>query len=165
MMHVACNLPRALPFRAVRPAVIAPLLAVLVVAAAAGCGVDSTAAPQPGATSRAEPALARQAATPGEFLVRGDVSPKIAGPYDFRGRYVVRFEQYAPEDPRLDFGGQTPFTAALEERPAGREGRSIPLFESASRTGRRTIRATGRLYVDVSFGDFPFVVRFTPVRR
>ena len=148
-----------------RPAAIATLLAALALAAAAGCGGDITVAPQPAATSRAEPGLARAAARPGEVLVRGDVSPKLAGPYDFRGSYVVRFEQYAPEDPRLDFRGQTPFTAALEERPEGREGRTIPLFEAASRTGRRTIRATGRLYVDVSFGDFPFVVRFTPVRR
>jgi hypothetical protein len=145
----------------VRGLAIALLIAAL--AAVAGCGDDAPGSPQSATTARAVPPLARRAVGPGEVLVRGDLSPKLSGPYDFDGRYVVRFEQYAPEDPRLDFSGQTPFTAALEERPEGREGRSVKLFEAASRTGRRTIRVTGRLYVDVSFGDFPFVMRFTPV--
>jgi hypothetical protein len=41
---------------------------------------------------------------------------------------------------------------------------SVPLFHSASRTGRRTLALHGRLFVDVSFGDFPYAMRFTPVK-
>ena len=54
--------------------------------------------------------------------VRGDASPGCYGPFEFDGRYLVRFEQFAPEDPELDFSGQTPFTASLPSpgRAAGR---------------------------------------------
>ena len=39
---------------------------------------------------------------------------------------------------------------------------SVRLFHAARRTGRRTLALHGRLYVDVSFGDFPYAIRFTP---
>jgi hypothetical protein len=40
----------------------------------------------------------------------------------------------------------------------------VKLFEAAARTSRRTLTLHGRLYVDVSFGDFPYAIRFTPVQ-
>ncbi len=74
----------------------------------------------------------------------------------------MRFEQFAPEDPKLDFSGQTPFTANL--RPAGSRAAGTKLFGAATASGRREIERKGRFVLDVSFGDFPYAVRFTPRR-
>jgi hypothetical protein len=139
------------------------LLATATVAFAlvAGCGSDRAAAPQPSTAKGAgAPALASAPRGAGEIVVRGDASPLAAGPFRFRGEYRVRFEQYAPEDASLDFGAQTPFVLELTR------GRDEPrrLFSAATARGARRIRIDGRMRVDVSFGDFPFVVRFTPVR-
>lgn len=96
--------------------------------------------------------------------MRGDGSPESRGPYAFEGRYVVRFEQFAPEDPNVDFAQQTAFVVALD-RQAEQEGAgSVRLFRAARRTGRREVTLRGRLFVDVSFGDFPYALRFTPAR-
>jgi hypothetical protein len=78
------------------------------------------------------------------------------------GRYVVRFEQYAPEDPHLDFGGQTAFVADLQT-PDGRTAHH--LFRAAKAHGETTVSAHGRYLVDVSFGDFPYILRFTPAGK
>jgi len=107
------------------------------------------------------PALATRPAGKGGIVVRGDTSPASLGPYDFTGRYVVRFEQYAPENPRLDFTAQTPFTAAVTVRDGDPRG-SIKLFEQARASAQRSVALHGRYYVEVSFGDYPFVIRFTP---
>lgn len=97
------------------------------------------------------------------MIVRGDASPASHGPFAFDGRYRVRFQQYAPEDPKVDFASQTSFVAALD-RSAERNGPGTRrLFRVARRTGSRTLTLHGRLFVDVSFGDFPYVIRFTPV--
>ncbi len=85
------------------------------------------------------------------------------GPLTLDGRYLVRFEQFAPENRNLDFSGQTPFTAALQRR-AGDERGAVKLFGEAARSGRRELRIDGRYVLDVSFGDFPYAVRFTPQR-
>jgi len=77
------------------------------------------------------------------------------------GRYLVRFEQYAPEDDALDFSGQTPLTATLQPRRDDPRGAKA-LIEAAQRSGRRELDIRGRYFVDVSFGDFPYVIRFTP---
>ena len=42
---------------------------------------------------------------------------------------------------------------------------AIKLFEAAARRGRRELTIRGRYVVEVSFGDFPYVIRFTPRRR
>ena len=55
--------------------------------------------------------------------MRGDLSPASHGPYAFDGRYVARFEQFAPEDPNVDFTAQTAFVATLDRR-AEEEGRA-----------------------------------------
>ncbi|HEV7807818.1 MAG TPA: hypothetical protein VGO80_18500 [Solirubrobacteraceae bacterium] len=75
----------------------------------------------------------------------------------------MRFEQTAPEDPQLDFSTQTPFTAALERRADDPSG-AVKLFSSAARRGRRELTIHGRYVLDVTFGDFPYAVRFTPRR-
>jgi hypothetical protein len=145
-------------------------LACLVAATAvAGCGGRSeTTGTAPGAGAAAEaarPALAAAARRPGEILVTGEGSPAAHGPYAFAGRYLVRFEQIAPEDPRLDFSGQTAFVASADPR-AGQPGAgSVRLFRAAARTGRRSVTLRGRMYVDVGFGDFPYAIRFTPTER
>jgi hypothetical protein len=131
---------------------------------ASGCGGDgqrsgqsSTAA----APRTALPALARPAARPGEIVVHGESSPATHGPFALDGRYRVRFEQTAPEDPQLDFSGQTSFTAALDRRAGDPRG-AVKLFGAAARTGHRELTLHGRYFLDVSFGDFPYAVRFTP---
>lgn len=145
---------------AMRPALLAGLAACVLLA---GCGSGTGASGTPAATvARAPaPALVRARRGPGEVVVRGDTTPKTAGPYAFHGAYRVRFQQYAPEDPRLDFRGETAFVADLE-RTQGIPARR--LFRAAAARGSRTVRLNGRFYVDASFGDYPFVLRFTPVR-
>lgn len=103
----------------------------------------------------------RRAATAGEIVVRGEASPATHGPYAFSGRYLVRFEQYAPEDATLDFASQTPFSAALTAGRGDPRG-AIKLFEAAAATGRREMTIDGRYFLSIDFGDFPFVLRFTP---
>lgn len=140
------------------------LLATLALAALAGCGNDrnnratSTSGSTAGATL---PALVRDAAAPGEIVVRGEASPATHGPYAFDGRYLVRFEQYAPENPKLDFAPETSFTAMLTTRAGDPRG-AVDLFQAATRRGRREVTIRGRYYVDISFGDYPYVMRFTP---
>jgi hypothetical protein len=137
------------------------LLAGAAAAACGGAGRPDAAAPPP----KARLALAGSPARTGEVLVRGDASPASHGPFTLRGRYTVRFEQVAPEDPELDFATQTAFVATLDRR-AEIEGRdSVRLFRAAARTGRRELTLHGRYFVDVSFGDFPYAIRLTPVAR
>jgi hypothetical protein len=137
----------------------------LVAGLAAGCGnaADTGAAPARGAAAlKGDPALGRAPRGAGEILLRGDASPRTHGPITLDGRYLVRFEQYAPEDPRLDFRSQTAFVADLE-RQAGIP--AVKLFRTARASGRRTVTVHGRFLLDVSFGDFPYVLRLTPVRE
>lgn len=139
----------------------APIAALLAGATLAGCG---SSAPRPATTtgpSAPVPSLARAPRQPGEVLIRAEATPKTAGPFTFAGTYRVRFVQYAPEDPRLDFSGETPFVAALTRGDGSTVRR---LFRAAKASGSRTVRLSGRYLVDASFGDFPFALRFTRVR-
>jgi hypothetical protein len=140
-------------------------LAALLAVALSGCGGDRDATRGPTATTAAAglPALARTPPRTGELVFSGEVSPRSHGPFALDGRYVVRFEQFAPENPKLDFSGQTPFTARL--RRAGSRGGGEALFGSAAARGRRELAKHGRYVLDVSFGDFPYAVRFTPERQ
>jgi hypothetical protein len=139
------------------------LLAALAATAFTACGGgnDRSTASTATARSGALPALATRPPAKGEIVVRGDISPATHGPYTFRGRYVVRFEQYAPENPALDFSGQTPFAVTLQRRAGDVRG-AIGLFVAARRSGREVLVIRGHYVVDVSFGDFPYVIRFTP---
>jgi hypothetical protein len=130
----------------------------------AGCGSDAAKPAPPPDSAKAKVALLQAPKRPGEIIVRGDLSPASHGPYGFDGRYVVRFEQFAPEDPNVDFTAQTAFVATLDRRAEQDGPGSIRLFRAARRTSRRTVALHGRLFVDVSFGDFPYALRFTPVR-
>lgn len=139
------------------------LAAALIVTACGGATSGRTSAgPATGDDGAARPALAQTPRRAGEILVQGPVSPASHGPITLDGRYTVRFEQIAPEDPSLDFGTQTAFVATLDRRPQQEGAGTIRLFRDAARTGRKVITAKGRYYVDVSFGDFPYAVRFTP---
>lgn len=128
----------------------------------AGCGSasESSSAPRGDAALKGHPALARAPEQAGEIVLRASASPKTHGPIALDGRYTVRFEQYAPEDPSMDFTTQTAFVADLQT-PGGRPAEH--LFSAARPSGSKTITAHGRYLVDVSFGDFPYVLRFSPV--
>jgi hypothetical protein len=139
-----------------------PLIAAIVILA--GCGTDAPKPVPPPDSAKTKVALLHVPKQPGEVLLRGDLSPASHGPYAFDGRYVARFEQFAPEDPNVDFTSQTSFVATLDRRAEEAGAGSVRLFHAASRTGRRTLTLHGRLFVDVSFGDFPYAIRFTPVR-
>ena len=130
----------------------------------AGCAAEAPSPAPPPDAAKTQVALLQAPKRPGEVLLRGDLSPASHGPYAFDGRYVVRFEQFAPEDPDVDFSGQTSFVATLDRRAEEEGAGSVELFHAARRTARRTVTLHGRLYVDVSFGDFPYAIRFTPVR-
>jgi hypothetical protein len=143
---------------------------VVLVAAVAGATACGGAGGSPGGAANdtvpaARPALARAPKRPGEILVRADASPASHGPFALDGRYVARFEQTAPEDPELDFAAQTAFVATLDRKPQQEGAGSVRLFRAAARTGRRTVTLRGRWYLDVSFGDFPYAIRLTPVGR
>jgi hypothetical protein len=136
------------------------VVAVLTGTVTAGCGSADPARPTTATDGRhAGPALLRAPLRPGEIVIRGDATPKTAGPYRFAGTYRARFEQYAPENPRLEFSGETAFVADLERT----EGvPAVRLFRAAARSGERTVRLHGRYYVDASFGDYPFAIRLSP---
>ena len=151
-----------------------PTAIVLLVAASCGataCGGggasngDARSGASPAAQRAARPALARGPKRPGEIVVGSEASPASHGPYALSGRYVARFEQIAPEDPKLDFATQTAFVATLDRRPEQKRSDSVRLFRTAARTGRRTLTVRGRWYLDVSFGDFPYAIRLTPAGR
>jgi hypothetical protein len=140
----------------------APLVAAVVLLA--GCGSEAATRTKPPDPAKAKVALLQAPKRAGEIIVRGDLSPASHGPYAFDGRYVVRFEQFAPEDPNVDFTAQTAFVATLD-RNAEQDGPgSVRLFRAARRTGRTTLALHGRLFVDVSFGDFPYAIRITPLK-
>jgi hypothetical protein len=139
-----------------------PLVAALVLLA--GCGSDAATRTKPPDPAKARVALLQAPTRAGEIIVRGDLSPASHGPYAFDGRYVVRFEQFAPEDPHMDFTAQTAFVATLD-RNAEQDGPgSVRLFRAARRTGRKALALHGRFFVDVSFGDFPYAIRITPLK-
>jgi hypothetical protein len=141
-----------------------PALAVLAFAIA-GCGGTDKPAPRTSvAGSGHVPTLLSAPREPGELVLHGEASPATHGPFALHGRYRVRFAQYAPEDPRLDFGAQTAFVAALRPGTSPRS-RSIRLFRAAAAGGSRRLRLDGRYRVEIAFGDFPYVVRFTPAPR
>ena len=147
----------------------AAVLAVLGLVAS-GCGERHTVSPAAApartgaAAAAALPALARAPRTPGEVLVSGPGSPQAHGPYRFAGRYRVRFEQLDPEDPAQTFTRQTSFVA-LAAPAAGQEDGAgvVRLVRKAARTGSATVTLNGRLWINVSFGDFPYALRLTPV--
>jgi hypothetical protein len=100
---------------------------------------------------------------PGEVMVAAEASPQRKGPFRFDGRYKVKFAQYAPEAPGRSFANQTPFVAYLipAARPAAKPEQ---LFNAAAKEKERTLSIQGRYFVEVAFGDFPFAMRFTPIR-
>src|SRR5436305_4157291 len=135
----------------------------LVAIAILGCGsgggrVKGTGSAPDDRPSAAKVALLREPKRPGEIVLHGEASPADHGPFALHGRYVARFEQYAPEDPRMSFRDQTPFVAALVRG----HGKRRRLFRTAAATGRTTISAAGSWRIEVSFGDFPYVIRLTP---
>jgi len=130
----------------------------------AGCGGADEGAeppPAPGPDAANAPRLLTDEKTAGELVFQAELSPESFGPVALDGRYEVRFAQYAPEDPNVDFGAQTVFAAKLI-RVSGQGPKEIPLFQDAAESGRTRVTARGRYLVDVSFGDFPFVIRLTP---
>jgi len=136
-----------------------PLASAFVLAA---CGGGTTTPPPPIPTTSVQPALATAPKARGEIVITGDASPASHGPYRFDGDYTVRFEQIAPEDPNLDFTTATSFVVSLDRRAEIADGASIALFDAARAKQTRKLRIDGRFYVDVSFGDYPYVIRFTP---
>lgn len=154
-------------------------MGVLATLGASGCGERHTTSPAAvaagtatstgtaAARSAAAPvlALARAPKQPGEILVSGAGSPQAHGPFTLHGRYTVRFEQADPEDPRQTFAAQTAFVAyaAPQEDQADGPG-VVRLARAARRTGTATVRLDGRLWINVSFGDFPYALRLTPAR-
>jgi hypothetical protein len=145
--------------RKVGPLTLFALMALTIVAA--GCG-GKTATPPPaaGPTAQGAPALLKQKVRQGEVMVDAEYSPQREGPYRFDGTYLVRFAQYDPEAPRTSFAHQTPFVADLTG--LGRRPKKIALFHQAAAGGERKMRLHGSYFVEVSFGDFPYVLRFTP---
>jgi hypothetical protein len=167
-MHgIGVDASRALPSGAVNRVILVALGAAALLGACGGepAGDGNGAGGVGGAPPVARPALARPPERAGEVVVQGEASPASHGPFLLHGRYTARFEQVAPEDPDLDFGAQNAFVATLDRRAEQEGGDSIRLFRAAARTGRRTVTVRGRYFIDVSFGDFPYAIRLTPLPR
>jgi hypothetical protein len=130
-----------------------------------GCGGSNRAEPPPpaGAGAPGAPALLKKELAPGEIRVEGEYSPGSHGPFRLSGRYAVRFAQYAPEAPGRGFADQTPFVAELRDAAKPRR-QPLRLCHDAAGRGARTIPLDGRYLVEVPFGDFPYVIVFTPLR-
>jgi hypothetical protein len=141
------------------PLTLFALLALTIVAAGCG-GTSATPPPAAGPTAQGAPALLKQKVRKGEVMVDAEYSPHRDGPYRFDGTYLVRFAQYDPEAPRTSFADQTPFVADLVG--PGRRPKKVALFHKGAAGGERTMRLHGTYFVEVSFGDFPYVLRFTP---
>ena len=141
-----------------------PLLFLALVLAFAGCGNGVQKGTPPPKASSAKVALLAAPKRPGEVIVRGEGSPESHGPITFDGRYRVRFQQFAPEDPDVDFTTQTTFVATADKHAEEDGPGTVKLFHAARRTGSKTVTLHGPLFVDVSFGDYPYALRFTPVK-
>lgn len=141
------------------PLTLFALLVLTIVVAACG-GTSATPPPAAGPSAQSAPALLKQKVRKGEAMVDAEYSPHRDGPYRLDGTYLVRFAQYDPEAPRTNFADQTPFVAYLTG--LGRRPKKIALFHQAAAIGKRTMRLHGSYFVEVSFGDFPYVLRFTP---
>jgi hypothetical protein len=143
------------------------LALVAALALAAGCGdaVEPTPVPTAGPDSPNAPALLTEPKQEGEIVVSGEASPESHGPFKFDGRYRVRFAQFEPQDPDLDFSQETSFEAELGPQRPGPRAKWIKLFRKAAASGERTMDISGRHTVDVNFGDYPYVVRFSPWRE
>jgi hypothetical protein len=146
--------------RKIGPLTLCALLALTILVAGCGGGENATAPPAAGPTAPGAPALLKRKVQKGEVMVDAEYSPHRDGPYRFDGTYLVRFAQYDPEAPRMSFAHQTPFVAYLVG--PGRRPKKITLFHQASAGASRTMRLHGEYFVEVSFGDFPYVLRFTP---
>jgi hypothetical protein len=125
---------------------------VLVALAATGCGQHQ----RHDAVSTV-PADRRQQTSRTSIVVRGDYAPDEHGPFVFAGRYAVRFVQRGAG---VDFAGEVPFTAHLEQPDPDGPGQQVKLFQKAARTGRTEITARGRFRVVVDYGDSPYEIRF-----
>ncbi len=145
--------------RKLGPLTLFALLALTLVAAGCG-GTNAPPPPAAGPTAQGAPALLKQRVQKDEVLVDAEYSPHRDGPYSFDGTYLVRFAQYDPEAPRMSFADQTPFVAYLAG--LGRRPKRIVLFHQSAAGGGRTMRLHGNYFVEVSFGDFPYALRFTP---
>ncbi len=149
----ACQVDRALT-----------VVAVLGVSASLCLTACSSETEAPAAPKRlvADPPLATERPAEGEFVFRGAYAPRSHKPADLRGRYLVRFQQWAPEDPKRDFEAETAFVASLVGTSGSDRGRRVRLFRTAAARGERRVDLSGRYLLEVAFGDFPYVVRFTP---
>jgi hypothetical protein len=155
-------MPRRQHLTTIETVWLRPLLAAAVVLLG-GCGADATKPTPPPNPASSKVALLQAPKRRGEILIRGDLTPASHGSYAFNGRYVARFQQFAPEDPNVDFADQTTFVATLDKGAEEEGAGTVKLFHAAARTGRKTLTLHGRYFVDVSFGDFPYAIRFTPV--
>ena len=144
------------------------LIAAALIVAACGGGGRRPGAPRrrPRATMRrrARPSPRRRS-VPARSSSRARPPPPRTAPFTLDGRYIVRFEQIAPEDPNLDFTGQTAFVAVLARHTQQADTGTKRLFRTAARTGRTEVTARGRYWIDVQFGDFPYAIRLTPTGR
>lgn len=141
---------------------LAVIAASLALVGVAGCGGEQEEPPPaPGPDAPNAPALLTEPETDGEYLFSAGRSPRTFGPRPFKGRYSVRFAQYAPENPNVNFGDHIPFVAKIL-RVSGSGPPVRRLFREASKSGQTEVELDGRYVIEVSFGDFPFAVRFTP---
>jgi hypothetical protein len=123
----------------------------------AGCGNSP-----PPVVVHTTPADQRASQTGSTIVLRGDYAPDEHGPLSLDGRYHASFTQRGAG---VDFHSEVPFTAHLEQAAAREPARRIKLFQAAARAGHTTMSAHGRFRVLIDYGDSPYEIRLTKVRR
>jgi hypothetical protein len=142
------------------------VLSALLVACGGGDPPEGGTATHAKKGKPAAPRLATTPKRPGEIIVKGR-GTGVRGPFRFRpAPYVVRFVQYAPEAPSINFRTESSsFVAQLGRRPGEITATNVPLFNDTSARGKSIVSsAGGRYYVDVSSADHSYVIRLTPRR-
>ena len=131
----------------------------------AGCGSEAKPPTKPPDPAKSQVALLKAPKRPGEILLSAGTSPpRRTARTPSTVATSCASSSSRPRTPTSTSPPRRPSWRRLDRRPRWKARAACTLFHAASRTGRRTLALHGRLFVDVSFGDFPYAMRFTPVK-
>ncbi len=153
-----------------RPVLLLVLACALGIAACGGdtetatvTETESSAAPEP-KPEPVVPSLGTDRRKPGEIVIVSE-GAESHGPRRFRNSiYTVRFEQFAPDQPGLDFRSESSsFVVQLHRKPGVIDSGTVHLFNATLDKGRTQVTIPGgEFYGDVSSADHSYALRFTP---
>ena len=110
------------------------------------------------------PALATAPRRVGQVIFKGEGLASV-GPKTFKGGvYMVRFEQWAPDEPDLNFRSDASSIVIQLNRKPGKIGAdAVTVTNATKKKGKTSVTVpAGRWYADVQ-ADHAWAVRFTPI--